>query len=279
MPETLKIISASRRTDLPGFYPDKLLEILKNKCNPDQVHTLVLWTKRPDLFIKHTELLDYLNSYSQVYMHITITGMGNTCLEPGIPNYKITLGALEKCIQYIGSPDRIAFRFDPIVHLRLPSGEEFTNLYLFEKIAENIKQLGIRRIIVSWLTYYQKVIHRLKLLNLDPIDMSQYQIIDEYNYLSSICQNYGLSLQACCMEALDKSSCIDSTLLADLHPDRKKVSDEKAKGQRSHCGCSKSWDIGWYWSCPGGCLYCYAQPKLYKQLNINSLTKIQTNEL
>lgn len=273
MADSLKIISASRRTDLPGFYPDRLIQILQEKTPPEQVHTLVLWTKRPDLLVSHSRLIDFLKQYQQLFLHITITGLGSTFLEPGIASAKVCIDALPQCIALVKSVQRIALRFDPILHLRLPSGEDFTNLYLLEKMGKALQHLGIQKIITSWMSPYTKVIKRLKKYHLESIHLTPAQIEKEFYYLKTVCDAYAFQLQACCVEVLDKSKCIDGPLLQSLHPENAKVNFEKAGGQRNHCGCTKSWDIGWYWSCPGGCLYCYAQPEIFKNLKINSLSE------
>ncbi len=40
------VLSASRRTDLVGCYPEYLIEKLK-AYPPEKVHTIVIWTKNP----------------------------------------------------------------------------------------------------------------------------------------------------------------------------------------------------------------------------------------
>ncbi len=250
------------------------MQLLEDKCPPELVHTLVLWTKRPDLLVCHAALIEKLRQYEQLYLHITVTGMGATCLEPGIAEPYTALNALEKCVVLTGSPCRIAFRFDPVVHLQLPSGKEFTNLYKFEEMLPFLLGSGIKRIIVSWMSEYHKVMQRLKRWQLYPTHFTELEIQKDYRYLESICNTHSLQLQACCIKPLDASACIDGSLLQVLHPHQKTVSLEKAGGQRKYCGCTKSWDIGWYWGCPGGCLYCYAQPKIYKYLNINTLIPV-----
>ena len=69
------VISASRRTDLVGCYPDYLIEKLK-AYPPQKVHTIVIWTKNPCNMIRHQALREVLSQYAQVYVHLTITGLG-----------------------------------------------------------------------------------------------------------------------------------------------------------------------------------------------------------
>ena len=79
-----KIISASRRTELVGHYPDHLLRRLRD-LGPDTIHTLVIWTKDPTNLLHHRPLREALSSVGQLFVHWTITGLGGTFLEPNVP--------------------------------------------------------------------------------------------------------------------------------------------------------------------------------------------------
>ena len=52
------ILSASRMTDMPKFYPEVLIEEV-NKRMDKGIHTLVLWTKHPQSLLVNP-LYDYL---------------------------------------------------------------------------------------------------------------------------------------------------------------------------------------------------------------------------
>ena len=52
------ILSASRMTDMPKFYPEILIEEV-NKRMDKNIHTLVLWTKHPKPLLVNP-LFDFL---------------------------------------------------------------------------------------------------------------------------------------------------------------------------------------------------------------------------
>jgi len=261
-PSQLKVISASRREEMPGFAPQRLIETLLKKCPPERVHTLVLWTKNPQPIENHSQLKEALSKYDQIIIHLTVTGMGGTPFEPGIPNAKNVLGLLPEILEIVKDPNRISIRFDPIVHFRLSDGRFYSNVDYFETIASGIKKHGIDRIIISWMTPYPKVVKRLEAFGIRAVTLSSTEWKKEYEKLRESSEKYDIQLNGCCVSEMDESACIDGTLLNILHPKGFQETTKKAGGQRDHCGCTESWDIGWYYPCPGGCVYCYANPKI-----------------
>ncbi len=258
--ETLKVISASRRVEMVGFYPRRLASLLREKCPPEKVHSIVLWSKDPRNLVSHGDLRSVLSSYDLLFLHFTISGMGGSSLEPGIPSTSESLALLRPLAEFLGGPDRMALRFDPIVHISLPSGKEYTNLGEFGAISREAARLGVHRIVISWMSVYEKVIRRLEKAGMAPIEVSKERWDSEWEWLKKIAEACGAILSGCCVPQLPVSGCIDGRLLSSMHPGRKCASLLKAKGQRPGCGCTESWDIGWYYPCPGGCLYCYANP-------------------
>ena len=139
-----KVISASRRVDMVAGYPELLINTLTSKCTPDKVHTIVIWTKNAKNIFANHALNSLLLQYDQIYLHYSITGMGNSLLEPNIPSTDEAISLLPDLIKFTGSTERIRIRFDPIVHLILPKGEHFTNIESFESVAARISALGIQ---------------------------------------------------------------------------------------------------------------------------------------
>jgi len=254
-----RVISASRRIDMVACFPDQLAALLKEKCPPEETHTIVLWTKNPINLLQHEDLRHACSRYP-LYLHFTITGLGSSPLEPNVPPQREMLNLLKPLMAFLQNPARIRIRFDPIVHLKSLNGRTFCNLKNFEEIACEAARLGIRCFSTSWMCAYKKVSSRLRNYGFVEMSLSQEQREKEYEYLLKTASKYGITLYCCGMSGMPTSRCIDGKLLSNLHPHRMDCSTRKAKGQRATCGCTESFDIGWYFQCPHGCLYCYANP-------------------
>ena len=253
------VISASRRTDLVGCYPEALVERLQ-EYPPQGVHSLVIWTKNPRNMIVEGALKNTLERYRQIYIHLTITGMGGGEFEPMIPPWGEAVGMIGPLIDLVGDPRRISWRFDPILEIE-GDGQRYSNFDLFPSLAEAIALFGIRSCRISWVSPYKKVVARLARKGWHLAGRTIQERNDEANTLIQIARKYGMSLFFCCMEGLPTSRCIDGELLSEIHPEGQRCSTKKAKGQRPLCGCTESLDIGWYSQrCQHGCLYCYAIP-------------------
>ncbi|MDI6808647.1 MAG: DUF1848 family protein [Candidatus Eisenbacteria bacterium] len=259
-----KVVSASRRVDMVGSYPDELKELLTRRARPEETHTVVIWTKDPSNIFRDAELYRILRSYEQVYFHHTITGLGGSFLEPQVPHTATSLSLVRKLAEFAGKPERVALRFDPIVRFRAASGEVLTNLEFFESIARTASDIGIRQVFTSWVSSYGKVTKRLEKLGLECVQLSALQFQAESAQLEEKAKEIGVELLYCCVPGKQSGKCIDGERLKRLHPRREECSTLKAKGQRELCECTDSLDIGWYKLCRHGCLYCYGSPDIRK---------------
>jgi hypothetical protein len=255
----LLVLSGSRRTDLIGCYPETLVERL-SEHPPDRVHTVVLWTKNPRNLAGHRRLREALSAYGQIFIHLTITGMGGGVFEPQIPSWEEATGLLGEVVEAAKSPERICWRFDPILEAE-KDGEKFSNLDCFPRLAEAVASFGIKKVTVSWVSPYRKVTARLARNGWRLLSSAPEQKEKQAEFLKEVCGRFGFDLRFCSMEGFPISRCIDGEELSRLHPEGLRCSREKAAGQRKLCGCTKSLDIGWYTDrCRHGCLYCYALP-------------------
>ncbi len=285
------IISASRATDIPAFYPDWFIRRIRagyvRWVNPfngnaqyvsfSKARLIVFWTKNPTPVMP---FLDEIESRGLNYFfHITLNDYEMENYEPFLPSLEKRVESFISLSERIG-PQKVHWRFDPLL---------ITDTVSPEKLVEKVLRVGemihryTSRLTVSFFSPYQKVLSRcrregVKLLP-TPEELRR-RVLSE---LSKMAQEWHLKI-CTCADGGDYSDlgimpgrCIDENHLVQTFSDdfelvrfldpswqpdlfgevhfRKGLRDT---GQRQFCGCVKSKDIGRYNTCPHGCLYCYA---------------------
>jgi len=266
------IISAGRRTDMVASDPENLAARLQEKAPPATTHSVVLWTKNPQNMLFNKVLHNRLLHYEQLFLHLSITGLGGTSLEPRVPKPDDVLSMLPSLIEFMHGPERINIRFDPIVHFEMADGSFVCNLDYFEILAPVLKHYNLRHVVTSWVHIYSKVSRRLQKLGIRPVSLSEEKRQKESTWLGNRAREHGIELHGCCVSGWPRSSCIDAKYLNAIHPTGRTADTRRARGQRPLCGCSRSLEIGWYSSCVHGCLYCYGNPRSY---NLPSTASIE----
>ncbi len=278
-----KVVSASRRTDLVASFPRWLSEaagkgrarvlspsghVFTTDLNPGAVHTFVLWSKDFSNLLKDRHGLRHaLEKYDQLYCHFTITGLGGSFIERGVPEPELALSQLEPLVALVGCPGRVSLRFDPVVYWK-EKGSVRTNLHFFGELAKKASAVGIKDIRTSFAQWYGKSARRAAKHGFEYLDPESGEKMEAAQELVQIARSYELTLYACSQSYLSQvagiqpSACIDGKLLQSLHPGHEPAPQVKDKSQRRECLCTESVDIGSYTqSCPHACLYCYANPR------------------
>lgn len=271
------IISASRMTDMPKFYPKELINEVKSRMDKGtDIHTLVLWSKHPDSLLEN-ELFNFLNQIRnqgiQLFYQCTITGMGNRVLgknkdgsdfilEPNVPKPYKAFSDLENVIALLGSPLRIRLRIDPIVKLKNKyTCEEFTNLLMIDEIIKRTSKLGINNYTFSFLEngIHNKIDYRFNKYEWNIVTPNLEEKRQINNWLKEKAEKYNVKIESCCVQGLDSHRCIDGYLLSELHNEHKEANLKEPK-KRKLCSCTNSIDIGGWppKKCYSGCKYCYA---------------------
>lgn len=277
---SIVVLSASRMTDMPAFYPADLInEVEKRLAKNLKIHTLVLWTKHPASLLTdplYTFLLKLKENNIQIYIQLTITGMGKKVvgfdnrnkpliLEPNVPETSEAIALLNKVIELVGNPERIRLRIDPIVRIKDFNGISFSNISSIEPIVRVCVQLNIVHYAFSFLEKdaYNKVNNRFIKRGIEICSPNQQEREQMQTYIAGLEQKYNVSIKACCVPGFAESACIDALLLEKLNPAIPGVSHKKPHS-RALCGCTSSIDIGGWppKKCYSGCLYCYAAPHI-----------------
>ena len=271
-----KVLSASRMTDLPKFYPKELIdEVEKRRAKGVDIHTLVLWTKHPRSLLSEP-LFSYLNKIKkdniQLYIQLTITGLGKVVvgkkpngedllLEPNAPKYKDSLAVLPDIIKLVEKPERIRLRIDPIIRIKDSTGTVFSSIKYFPLILEKGSILGIKTISFSFLekSVHKKVDNQLKKAGCVILPPNEDERIKTAIWLKEMGNKYNVNIYSCSVPNMPISKCIDGELLKELH-DKNYPTGLKQQKKRKLCGCTESIDIGGWppKKCYTGCLYCYA---------------------
>lgn len=280
---TIIFVSASRRTDIPAWYMDKIINGIKDgyidvtdrfkrvsrvSLSPKDVKCFAWWSK------DYSKWLEYYHQNRQAfdqykhYFNFTITG--DSELEKGVKsNLENRLQQLTELAKLFG-PIAIQLRFDPIViYLDKKTNQLKDNLGEYPLIVKTAGHLGIKKIIFAFCIgspTYPRVEKRMKDIGHILIPMSvdeQKKVLDPLIDLSEV---YGIHLETCCgtpfigYRGIKSTACIDADVIDQLLG-YKLSAHKKDTGQRKLCNCVASKDIGSYeLKCYHDCDYCYASP-------------------
>lgn len=261
------IISASRRTDIPAFYSEWLLNRLKegyvlvrNPINrqisriilePELIDCMVFWTKNP---LNMIPALDTIEAFEIPYYFLFTVNPYGKELEAHLPDRNEIIDTFLNLSGRIGR-ERVIWRYDPIL-----LSQCIDPAYHYERFEEIAERLGghTEKCIISFLTLYKKCRRNLMGLSiLEPDDMTKKSIA---RALQAIAKNYNIDVEICADEALAEvipsGKCIDDRLISRITG--RPFTGKKDKSQRPACRCVESIDIGAYNTCLHGCRYCYA---------------------
>lgn len=291
------ILSASRSTDIPAFYPEWLVNRLREgyltwknpfnqaKLRIDLTHIAgaVFWSKNP------RPLMPYLDEIAargiDFYFQFTVNDYEEVGFEPRVPALAQRLDTFRELSERLGK-NRVVWRFDPICISDAISPQSI--LDRLERLGETLGPLT-KRLVVSFVdvSVYKKVQQNIKRID---ADLLREPTEKEQDYIASgiakIARKYSLRVSACGESrsfdayGIPKAHCIDGELFAEICSPHNialqqylginkaqgtllpiKAWDlkvKKDKGQRDACGCIESKDIGMYNTCGHMCVYCYA---------------------
>lgn len=278
------IISCSRRTDIPAFLMDWVIDKIRKEqvdvanpfnqkistvsLSPDDVVAWIWWSKNFGPWIQAFKQDSTPFTQYPVHMfNFTINSVSE--LESGLHlPLSERFSQLKWLVETFGT-EQIQVRFDPIVfYTKIDQEEKLNNLSDFETIISEVSECGIRKIIFSFAEVYSKVKKRMLHHDKVILELSIDQKRMEIDTLLEICNQNEVTLYACCQPGLvgyrgiQQSHCVDGELISTLS--KEKIKLIRDTGQREHCGCQKSRDIGGYtgiFKCKHNCDYCYANPK------------------
>lgn len=284
-----KIISISRRTDVPRWYMEQIVGDFKRgyaelvnpfNCKPyrveldrNDIHTIVWWSKDFSRWFDYADFFDKKMPNVNHFFHFTINGYNEPIvqrsLEPGITTPLSNRLLQVKRLCDLFRPEQITWRFDPIVFWIDPETREMRdNTTNFETIARNVSHFGIKRCAISVVNWYGKAERRAVKRHFEFVRPTKEEEIETVKRMAKINKELGIDSFSCSFpdivmhgEVLVRpSKCIDADLLMRLFGGD--LSRAKDPGQREACGCTKSIDIGSYeMKCGHGCVYCYARPE------------------
>ncbi len=274
------IISASRRTDIPAFYPDWFMKRVREgffyrvnpfnskqvsgfSLKPEDVDAICFWTKNPRPLMKHLNELEEMGL--KYYFQFTLNPYSNI-FEPNTPPLQERIATMIELAEHIG-PERIVWRYDPIILSSITPVE--WHLEQAECIASKLKD-ATRRLVFSFYDFYGKGQGRLNKalqgtgIKLEDITSPVHKdALEQVAFgFKEIADCHGLQIFSCSEDidlaaiGIEHGACIDGKLISELFGAT--AVDNKDKNQRESCGCVESADMGMYNTCHFRCAYCYA---------------------
>ena len=203
-------------------------------------------------------VVDEMANDADLILHVGVTGLGGTIIEPNVPAYDLTLSSVQAFLQMDFPAERLVLRVDPII----PGYEHYARAVL-----EKAVELGILpqcRCRISVLDAYKHVKERFKAIN-TPLPIQgfyaspeQFAVIDAM--LKEFKDKYGVEFYSCAEPALSNAipaGCVGEKDAEILGVD---PSDMHNPQNRNGCLCLMGKTELLEWGkrrCPNQCAYCY----------------------
>jgi hypothetical protein len=226
------IVSASRSTDIPGFYSDWFLHRLKvgysawtNPFNGVKYYVsyrdtrlIVFWSKNPESLLKQGGLLDYLKEKGiNTYIQYTLNDYVAEGLEKGVPAVEKRIDTFKRLVDCLGF-GKVIWRFDPLI---------LTDRILINDLLKKAERIGnalkgyTEKMVFSFadIATYRKVRANLVNNNIRYREFEEPDMLIFAAGIQQLNQNWGYTL-ATCGEKIDIESygivhnkCIDDDLM------------------------------------------------------------------
>jgi hypothetical protein len=273
-----RVISASRRTDIPALYPrwfQARLEAgfaeyipagpprrLRVSLRPEDVRWVVLWTRWPRPF--EAALDQLLQRRFPVLLNWTVTGLGGGPVEPHSPPLERALEGARGSLERLPSA-AVQWRYDP-VFLSERYGRSF-HRETFARIADALVGRVDRVAISPVQAYGARVapdLRRYASANGDRLVAAEDPLWNALiSDLQQLARERGIPLVSCAHEptrrslGLPRAGCNQHAWACRAYPELAALRPARGRPTRGGCGCCEEVDIGVYDTCTLGCRYSY----------------------
>jgi DNA repair photolyase len=225
------------------------LDVFDNLYNGNIIITKRLTNKLIDKLVEHKD---------KIILHFTVTGWGNSVLEPFVPTLETSRKKFGELIEKGFPIEHCVLRIDPII----PTDEGIDKLV---KVVNAFSDTAIKRVRFSVLDMYDHVKKRFKEAGLEipyetfhaPLEIRK----NIYDILVDFGKKYNFDVEACAEPGIQSISCLSQKDI-DILGLTDRITLIGNKEQRSNCSCPsnkkeliKSDDRAK--RCLNKCLYCF----------------------
>jgi predicted NAD-dependent protein-ADP-ribosyltransferase YbiA (DUF1768 family) len=280
----LHVVSLDRQTDAVLFAKEVIEKLKENAKlrfgDPNRFYAVELWSKHDGQAM--FDILEACKKYRVAPMvQFTVTGFGNTAIEPGVKKWEDLMGDIKSLIESgILDPNTTCIRIDPII-------PGVTNWDTVADIISKSKELGISKFISSLLNSYENLKERgvkenvtsaLKEMGIDynwdtyynPNAALPKEEVKRayYESLEALQEALGVTIKVCAggvensKTNLIPAACLDPDLIETVTG----INVKDANGNyvkdklrpNEHCYGNRSNLLGQKYPCYSNCAFCYA---------------------
>jgi len=211
----MKIISVSRRTDVPAFYSEWLMNHIRDGyvrwVNPfsglasrvslrsEDVMAFIFWSKNYAPLLPHLDELDACK-YNMLFQ-FTINGLPDI-FEPNVPYAHETIETA-KTLSNRYSPDAVLWRYDPVFITSIT--DKNYHLKRFTDLCTDLEGT-VKRCYFSFTVFHNKVNRNASVIlrntGIELRDLPTTNRVELADSLADIAFQHGIQVYACCSEYL-----------------------------------------------------------------------------